>query len=81
MVVVGNKSDLKEQRQVDKNVSEEFKQQKIEYYEISAKDGTGVEEMFIGICKELVARTTESMLEDKGETRLFAKYAKKKLCC
>jgi GTPase SAR1 family protein len=53
IVIVGNKSDLIEQREIDQNIATKYAEDiGALYIEASAKDGTNVQEIFI----ELVGR-------------------------
>lgn len=45
--LVGNKQDLKERLVTHKEIQKRVDQYKIKYYEVSAKDNTKVEEMFL----------------------------------
>ena len=54
MIIVGNKIDLNEKREVNFQTSESLgKKNNIEVFESSAKTGEGVEEMFIYLIKKL----------------------------
>ena len=54
MIVVGNKIDLKEKRQVKLELLKEFgEKHNIDVFETSAKTGEGVEEIFIELTKKL----------------------------
>ena len=54
MIVVGNKIDLKEKRQVSFELLKEFgEKHNIDVFETSAKTGEGVEEIFIELTKKL----------------------------
>ena len=54
MIVVGNKIDLKEKRQVKLELLKEFgEKHNIDVFETSAKTGEGVEEIFIDLTKKL----------------------------
>ena len=46
IIVVGNKIDLEDKREVEQEEAEKFcKENKYEYFEVSAKDGTNIEKM------------------------------------
>jgi GTPase SAR1 family protein len=54
IVIVGNKSDLDDERVVSKTQAKEFADKNgISYIESSAKSGTNVEEIFIILAKQL----------------------------
>ena len=55
MLVVGNKKDCKNQREVDWDVLEDFgKKNNVKFMEVSAKTGEGIEKIFIIMCEELL---------------------------
>ena len=48
IIVVGNKTDLEEKREVTKEESENYaKQQGLLYFEVSAKNNSNVQEIFL----------------------------------
>ena len=68
-LLVGNKCDLKEGRQVTKEEAEEYaKKYNMEFIEVSAKEGTNIEKMFNSIIQELL----EDM--EKEEISYYNKY-------
>jgi len=69
-VLVGNKSDLNEERKVEKEQAESLaKEHNLKYFEISAKENNGIEEvmnyMMSTICKKGIIREA-----DKGSFTL-----------
>ena len=55
MNLVGNKCDLNDERKVKKEEGEIYaKEHKIKFYEVSAKDGTNVEEVFTRLVKDIL---------------------------
>ncbi|KAI6240170.1 putative Ras oncogene family protein [Aphelenchoides fujianensis] len=47
LIVIGTKLDLKDQRKVDRRTAEKFcEQQQVPFFEVSAKTGDGIEELF-----------------------------------
>ena len=84
-VLVGNKSDLAGQRQVSIEDAEEFaKNNNLKYYEVSAKDGTKVVELFFYLANEIYqSHTYEEINENKTITLKKEKSKKKdkKKCC
>lgn len=56
-MIVGNKSDLRDQRRVDTNEARQFAQtKKALFLETSAKDNTNVQEAFNQIAREIKDR-------------------------
>ena len=84
-VLVGNKSDLAGQRQVSIEEAEEFaKDNNLKYYEVSAKEGTKVVELFFYLANEIYqSHTYEEFNENKTITLKKEKSKKKdkKKCC
>ena len=84
--LVGNKIDDEEKRVVQKETAETFaKEQEFEYFETSAKVGTGIEEMFAKISEQLYKIKKEYRDTDEEHSlKLDDKPAKKKCkggCC
>lgn len=81
-VVAGNKIDLEEQREVDRNSVEEFAKQigAVKTYEVSAKTGEGITEMF-----QQLVDLPNIHYEDTEEEQLLALQGgpieTKKKCC
>ena len=84
-VLVGNKSDLAGQRQVSIEDAEEFaKDNNLKYYEVSAKEGTKVVELFFYLANEIYqSHTYEENSYNKNITLKKEKSKKKdkKKCC
>ena len=84
-VLVGNKSDLAGQRQVSIEDAEEFaKDNNLKYYEVSAKEGTKVVELFFYLANEIYqSHTYEENNYNKNITLKKEKGKKKdkKKCC
>lgn len=61
VVLVGNKSDLEEQRAVSRNSAFELSQSwgNKPYYETSARRRTNVDEVFIDLCRQIIRRDME----------------------
>ena len=56
MAIAGNKSDLEDRRQVEKEMVDDFcKQHNLKYFEISAKSGNGINEVFDYLIKQLLS--------------------------
>ncbi|CAB4040820.1 Ras-related Rab-19 [Paramuricea clavata] len=72
VALVGNKSDLLEERRVDKNMFEEFASLYcIHPWETSAKDATNVQELFKSMAKELIERVAQLQSLDSAPDSLF----------
>ena len=68
MVLIGNKSDLEEQRVITKEEGEELAEElRIEFFETSAKDGTNVEEVFLKSANEIAKRLDEGLYDLNDE--------------
>ena len=84
-VLVGNKSDLAGQRQVSIEDAEKFaKDNNLKYYEVSAKEGTKVVELFFYLANEIYqSHTYEENNYNKNITLKKEKSKKKdkKKCC
>ena len=58
MLIVGNKSDLDEQRVVDKNIANEYaKEEKLEYIETSSKTGDNIQKAITMLCEKILDNT------------------------
>lgn len=65
VALVGNKIDLEENRQLQKQVAQEFaKEHGLLHYECSAKSGEGIKEMFIEIFEKIPTRKEEESDEE-----------------
>ena len=85
MILVGNKSDIQDQRQVNKEEGEEFaKKNNIKFYEVSAKVGTNVDEAFESLVKDILKNYSPNEKNKKRASRMLIvpiKQGKKKKCC
>ena len=72
MILVGNKCDLIEERQVKKEEGQDYaKKQKMKFYEISAKDGTNVNKAFDNLIKDILNTYSPSeLLKKRGSKQL-----------
>ena len=84
-ILVGNKIDLKEKREVTKEEGEKFAEDnKIQFFETSAKDGTNVNEAFELLTKEIVSDTEKLSNKNKRSSQILKKKntkVEKKSCC
>ena len=86
IIIIGNKIDLEDAREINKLVAEKFaKDNNYKYFETSAKTGEGVDDAFREIVKQILARNSEFddekhentvKIEDKKGSN-----EKKKGCC
>ena len=86
MILVGNKCDLIEERQVKKEEGQDYaKKQKMKFYEISAKDGTNVNKAFDNLIKDILNTYSPSeLLKKRGSKQLSVPIIiqkKKSSCC
>ena len=69
IVVVGNKSDLKERREVTKEEAEQLCQQiNATYFETSVFDDSGVEEPFMFLAHQVLAKCRKGVIPLKNQT-------------
>ena len=85
LVLFGNKSDLKEGRQIKKEEGEEYaKRNNIKFFEVSAKDGTNVSEGFEYIFKDILNSFSPNENFKKRRSKMLSvpiKLPKKKSSC
>ena len=84
-ILVGNKKDLEDQREVKIEEGEEFaKKNNIKFYETSAKDGTNVIDVFETLAKEIVNDVEQINTRSKRSSQVLKKKnatEEKKSCC
>ena len=84
-IIVGNKKDLEEKREVKTEEGANFaKENNVQFYETSAKDGTNVNEVFELLAKEIVADTENLQAKNKRSSQILKKRntaVEKKSCC
>ena len=85
MILVGNKCDIQDQRQVNKAEGEEYaKKKSIKFFEVSAKEGTNVNEVFECLVKDILKSYSPNEKYKKRASRMLTvpiKKGKKKKCC
>ena len=85
MILVGNKCDLEEGRQVKKEEGKDYaKKKELKFYEVSAKDGTNVNKAFDDLIKDILSTYSPSELSKKRASKMLSvpmPQQKKKSCC
>jgi len=83
-IIIGNKKDLEEKREVKTEEGENFaKNNKVKFYETSAKDGINVNEVFESLAKEIIEDAEKLQMRNKRSSQILKKktVAEKKSCC
>ena len=84
-ILVGNKKDLENQREVQIEEGEDFaKKNNIKFFETSAKDGTNVINVFETLAKEIVNDVEQINTRSKRSSQVLKKKnatEEKKSCC
>ena len=84
-ILVGNKKDLENQREVQIEEGEDFaKKNNIKFFETSAKDGTNVIDVFETLAKEIVNDVEQINTRSKRSSQVLKKKnttVEKKSCC
>ena len=86
IIIIGNKIDLEDARQINKSVAEKFaKDNNYKYFETSAKTGEGVDDAFREIVKQILGRN-DKFDDEKEENTVKIEdkkgsVEKKKSCC
>jgi len=87
LILIGNKCDLKDQRNVSEEEGlKEAEKYKIEYFEASAKEGINVEKSIDELLKKIIAKKKEKFKNKKENNKMqldAKKNASKKMhkCC
>ena len=85
-VLIGNKKDLEKQRKVTREAGESLANKYgINFFEVSAKDNTNIEELFLDTAKCLIEKNENANVEDIGTNVVLNSnkitLKKKKKCC
>ena len=86
IIIIGNKIDLEDAREINKSVAEKFaKDNNYKYFETSAKTGEGVDDAFREIVKQILGRN-DKFDDEKEENTVKIEdkkgsVEKKKGCC
>jgi small GTP-binding protein len=79
VILIGNKSDIREERTVTLQEAEQFaRQSKIDYIETSALDGTNVREAFLRVAAEIYRKAKPMSTDDRLPV---AQVSEKRGCC
>ena len=86
LILVGNKCDIEDKRQVKKEDGKEYaKKQKIKFYEVSAKEGTNINTAFDTLVKDILSTYSPSELMKKRGSKMLSipvlQQQKKSSCC
>ena len=82
LILVGNKCDLANERQVSYEEGEKkASNYNIKFFESSAKDGTNVNELFFYLANEIYQDEKTKEKDNKKSLKLKAKKKEKKGCC
>ena len=87
MILVGNKCDIIQERQVKKEEGKEYaKKKNMKFYEVSAKDGTNVNKAFDTLLKDILNSYSPSELMKKRGSKMHSvpilvQPQKKSSCC
>ena len=84
-MVIGNKCDLEEKREISKEEGDNFsKEQNIKFYETSAKEGINVNIIFQELSNEIIKDIKKNGQKNKSSSQFLKKNntkQKKKACC
>lgn len=68
MIIAGNKADLEDEREVGKEMIEDFsKKFNINYFEVSAKSGDGINEMFNFLIKKILTKIKNDVAQSEND--------------
>ena len=87
LIIVGNKIDMEDAREIQKDVAEKFaSQNKYKYFETSAKTGEGVDDAVRDIVTQVLSAKQSNDNKDEGRSSVQIKAEqkggeKKKGCC
>ena len=86
MILVGNKCDLEDERQVKKEEGKDYaKKEKIKFYEVSSKEGTNINTAFDTLVKDILSTYSPSELMKKRGSKMLSipvlQQQKKSSCC
>ena len=78
--LVGNKADLEDQRQVSKEDGQNFADDnKMQFFEVSAKDGNKINELFEAIAKNFIKKVQKESEDNKKDINM-PPHSKNKCC-
>ena len=77
-LLIGNKSDLKENRQVSRHTAQEFSQyNNMDFLETSAKENKNVGNFFVRIAQKILEKQDANILTQTMKRRLYSNESKK----
>ena len=87
--LVGNKIDLKDNRQIQKEVAQKYaNENNLPYYEVSAKSGEGIKKMFEEVTNKIMDTILKNIDNEEKEEKLKTSFLstdsfkpKEKKCC
>ena len=72
VVLIGNKSDLEEEREVSTiEGSDKAKKNNIKFYEVSAKSGTGIQQLLQNICRDYIDKLKNLTIKNDEDNSLI----------
>ena len=85
-ILVGNKTDLEEQRKITKEAGESLANKYgIKFFEVSAKDNININDLFLDTAKILLEKNENVIYEEIGSSVVLnankVNFKKKKKCC
>ena len=87
MILIGNKCDKEEERKIKKDDGKDYaKKKQIKFFEVSAKDGTNVNDVFEMLVKDILKSYSPSENLKKRGSRMLSvpiqqQHNKKNNCC
>ena len=81
VILIGNKSDLKDEREVSYKEGENFaKKYNIKFFECSAKEGINVKEAFQCLIDNIIQLYKDDILKEKNNKKVILKKENEKKC-
>ena len=81
VILIGNKSDLKDERKVSYKEGENFaKKYNIKFFECSAKEGINVKEAFQCLIDNIIQLYKDDILKEKNNKKIILQKENKSKC-